>query len=92
MVARELELSQCAGHRWPLESAKAAGAQRKFPVLLGLLGVLVETAGRHGEAPQTVSTRELAGAVVERSWPHIQPFEGDDVLRQNQTGHAEIVA
>lgn len=66
-------------------------ATYKFAVMLGLLEVLVETAGKQGEAPQTVSTRELAGAVVEIYWPHTRPFEGEDVLRQNQTGQAEIV-
>jgi hypothetical protein len=66
-------------------------ATYKLAVLLGLLDVLSESAGPGGQAPPTVSTRHLARTVIEIYWPHTRPFAGDETLRQNQSGQAEIV-
>jgi len=67
-------------------------ATYKFAVLLGLLDVLSEHAGPHGEAPSTIATRDLARAVLNIYWPHTRPFEEIGTLRQNQSGQAEILS
>src|SRR4051794_30354174 len=70
-----------------LEQGRVVGTY-KYAVLLGLIEVLIENTGKDGKAPQTVSTRELAEAVLEIYWPHTLPFEGEWPLRQNQRGQA----
>lgn len=80
-------------------------ATYKYAVLIGLLDVLSEQVGPHGEMPDVVRTRDLARAVLELYWPHARPFDiprfdeaGDklppisNVLRQNKGGQAEIIS
>jgi 5-methylcytosine-specific restriction endonuclease McrA len=66
-------------------------ATYKFAVLLGLLEVVSEGVGPEGQAPASISTRDLARAVLDIYWPHTRPFEDAGTLRQNQTGQAEIL-
>jgi len=47
-----------------------------------------------GEAPHSLTTRQLAEKVIELYWPHTIPYTGlpqPDTLRQNTRGQAEIV-
>lgn len=70
-------------------------ATYKYAVLLALLDVCVEGTLASGAAPEMVTTRQLAGKVVELYWPHTIPFAGRSpaaVLRQNTTGQAELVS
>lgn len=65
----------------------------KYALLLAMLAMLdccVEYAGADGLAPPSLTTRQLAEAVLELYWPHAAPFEGV-VLRQSNTGQAEVV-
>lgn len=69
----------------------------KYAVLLGLLDLTLENVGRHGMAPESFTTSQLADKVIELYWPHAVPFgsEGSgEVLRQNggrQSAQAQIV-
>lgn len=68
-------------------------ATYKYAVLLALLDLCLETTSSSGAPPETVTTRQLAGKVVELYWPHAITFAGQSppvVLRQNTTGQAEI--
>jgi hypothetical protein len=74
-------------------------ATYKYAVLLALLDLCLEHAGRTGEPPSSLTTVQLAEKVVELYWPQTVPFAGADgvappktVLRQNTTGQAEIVS
>lgn len=61
-------------------------ATYKYAVLLGLLDLCLEHTDAHGEAPSTVTTRQLAEKVVELYWPHTVPYARrmkSEVLRQN---------
>jgi 5-methylcytosine-specific restriction endonuclease McrA len=67
-------------------------ATYKFAVLLGLLDVLAENVDRKGRAPTTISTSDLARAVLEMYWPHTTPYSGTGAtLRQNTGTQAEIL-
>ncbi len=69
-------------------------ATYKYAVLLGLIDLCLEHAGKAGEAPTSLTTRQLADKVVALYWPHSLPFAADDravVLRQNTSGQAEIL-
>jgi len=69
-------------------------ATYKYAVLLGLIDLCLEHAGNAGEAPTSLTTRQLAEKVVALYWPHSLPFAADDravVLRQNTSGQAEIL-
>jgi len=69
----------------------------KYAVLLGLLDLGLENVGRHGQAPDTFTTQQLADKVIELYWAHAVPFGlGSDsaVLLQNAGragSQAEIV-
>jgi hypothetical protein len=70
-------------------------ATYKYAVLLGLMDLCLEATDRHGQAPQSVTTRELAGKVIELYWPHTQNFDRGPaarVLRQNSGRQARILA
>jgi hypothetical protein len=74
-------------------------ATYKYAVLLALLDLCLEHAGRTGEPPSSLTTIQLAEKVVELYWPQTVPFAGADrlappnaVLRQNTNGQAEIVS
>ncbi len=70
-------------------------ATYKYAVLLGLMDLCLEATDRHGQAPQSVTTRELARKVIELYWPHTQNFEMGPlarVLRQNNGGQARVLA
>lgn len=69
-------------------------ATYKYAVLLALLDLCLEGTVAPGAAPETVTTRQLARKIVELYWPHTIPFvvrPETVVLRQNNTGQAEIV-
>ena len=71
-------------------------ATYKYAVLLGLIDLCLEHAGKAGEAPTSLTTRQLAAKVVALYWPHSLPFAADDRavvlrLRQNTSGQAEIL-
>jgi 5-methylcytosine-specific restriction endonuclease McrA len=72
-------------------------ATYKYAVLLALIDLCVEKTSRAGDAPNLLTTRELAEKVVENYWTHITPFhDGSEgrVLRQNkgaQGTQAEIL-
>ena len=65
----------------------------KYEVLLGLLDACMERTSTQGEPPKTVTTRHLAEKVLAFYWPHVLPFEGTGVLRQNRGAgtQAELV-
>lgn len=70
-------------------------ATYKYAVLLGLMDLCMEGVSATGLAPDVLTTRQLAEKVIQLYWPHAAPYDGlprPDVLRQNTTGQAEIVA
>jgi 5-methylcytosine-specific restriction endonuclease McrA len=58
------------------------------------LDVCFENTRKGGAPPQSVTTRQLAEAVIELYWPQTLPFvhTSDQPLRQNTLGQAEIVS
>ena len=61
----------------------------KYAVLLGLIDVCMENTSRTGEAPDVVTTRQLAEKVLEIYWPqavrfHYESFPEPTVLNQYQ--------
>jgi hypothetical protein len=64
----------------------------KYAVVLGLLDLCLEHAGRTGSPPESVTTRQLAEKVIALYWPHARLFDGRRVLRQNSGGQAEILS
>ena len=72
-------------------------ATYKYAVLLALMDLCLEYSTKNGGAPSSVTTRQLAGAVLELYWPHTVPFgKGPQrVLLQNQPsrggGQAAII-
>lgn len=68
-------------------------ATYKYAVLLGLMDVCFANTRTRGEPPASITTRQLAEAVVELYWPQTLPFGQRDgeALRQNTQGQAEIV-
>jgi hypothetical protein len=89
--------------RAPQESGAIAFAERvltllddgsftatyKYAVLLGLIDLCMEGLSATGEAPQSLTTRQLAEKVTELYWPHTVPYAGlarPNVLRQNTPG------
>ncbi len=70
-------------------------ATYKYAVLLGLIDLCLEGTTRYGEAPDMVTTRQLATKVLELYWPQTRPFEGRGfeaaVLRQNTGAQAQII-
>jgi hypothetical protein len=71
-------------------------ATYKYAVLLGLIDLCLEGTTRYGEAPDMVTTRQLAAKVLELYWPQTRPFEAQgfspEVLRQNTGTQAKIVS
>jgi 5-methylcytosine-specific restriction endonuclease McrA len=64
-------------------------ATYKYAVLLGLIDLCMENTTRTGEAPQMVTTRQLAEKVLEIYWPqslpfHVERFPEPTVLTQNR--------
>ena len=69
-------------------------ATYKYAVLLGLIDLCLEHAGKAGEAPTSLTTRQLAEKVVALYWPHSLPFAAADravVLRQSTSGQAGLL-
>lgn len=56
-------------------------ATYKFAVLLGLIDVCQERFTRNGFAPESITTRQLADAVIAIYWNQVRPFHGAS-LRQ----------
>ena len=64
-------------------------ATYKYAVLLGLIDLCMENTSRTGEAPELLTTRQLAEKVLEIYWPQSLPFHVDSfpepaVLTQNR--------
>lgn len=72
-------------------------ATYKYAVFLALLDLAMEKTTSTGKAPGVLTTRELAGKVLELYWPHTVPYPYHDecsVLLQNwgaRDAQAEIV-
>jgi hypothetical protein len=67
----------------------------KYALLLALIDVCMEKTGSHGQAPEAISTRELAAKTLEIYWPQAAPFvlsKGASILKQSGKGQAEIVS
>ncbi len=69
----------------------AAVSTYKYAVLLGLMDLCLERTDRLGWPPSTVTTRELAEAVLRLYWPQVRTWQGD-VLYQAQDRRARIPA
>ena len=69
-------------------------ATYKYAVLLGLINVCLQQADRHGAPPQSITTRQLAEAVISLYWPQTRPWAraGVDILRQNSSVDTEVGA
>ena len=77
-------------------------ATYKYAVVLGLMDLCLEHASAKGEAPQSVTTAQLAKKVLDLYWPHTRPFISRDgpktsdadrlILRQNRGGQSEILS
>ncbi|MGH7545060.1 MAG: HNH endonuclease, partial [Gemmatimonadota bacterium] len=73
-------------------------ATYKFAVLLGLIDLCLEKTSQSGDAPDKITTRQLAEKVVEIYWPHTAPYRTGRtrlVLRQSGGGRdtqAEILS
>ena len=73
-------------------------ATYKYAVLLALLDLCVERGPTTGKDSLRLPTADIAEKVIELYWPHTIPFSAVSgsshslVLRQNQTGQAEIVS
>jgi 5-methylcytosine-specific restriction endonuclease McrA len=77
-------------------------ATYKFAVVLGLMDLCIEHASAKGEAPQSVTTHQLAQKVLELYWPHSRPFIGcgdeaardaeEKVLKQSRGGQVEVLS
>lgn len=72
-------------------------ATYKYAVLLALMDVCLENTSATGAAPEMITTRQLAEAVVDIYWPHTAPFRiapSPKVLLQNagrRESQAEII-
>lgn len=69
-------------------------ATYKYALLLALMDTCLEHASASGGAPESVTTRDLAGKVLELYWPQALPFPGRAgaiVLRQNTGREARIL-
>jgi 5-methylcytosine-specific restriction endonuclease McrA len=68
----------------------------KYAVLLGIMDVVMERAGKSGMPPQTITTTQLANKVIEIYWPHTNSFYANksdiEILRQSTGGQAEIIS
>ena len=65
-------------------------ATYKYAVLLALVDLCVEQSTRTGDAPTSVTTRQLAEKVLELYWPQVRAFD-QRTLRQNSGKQARIV-
>jgi hypothetical protein len=65
-------------------------ATYKYAVLIGLMDLCLEKTNRHGVAPDSVTTPQLARKVIELYWPHTSLFRGRTLL-QNAGGQARIL-
>lgn len=68
-------------------------ATYKYAVLLAMLDLSMEKSSKDGNAPDVITTEEMAKKVVQLYWPHAVPYgrSAQSVLRQNTNGQAEIV-
>lgn len=66
-------------------------ATYKYAVLLALVDLCVEQSTLTGDAPTTVTTRQLAEKVLELYWPQARAYD-QRTLRQNSGRQAGIVA
>lgn len=69
-------------------------ATYKYALLLALIDTCLEHASASGGAPESVTTRDLSGKVLELYWPQAVPFPGRAgaiVLRQNTGREARIL-
>jgi hypothetical protein len=69
-------------------------ATYKFALFTAILDLCIENTNRHGVAPSTLTTRQLANKVVELYWAQTIPYRGHGTLRQGgvrPSNQAEIV-
>lgn len=65
----------------------------KYAVLLAILDCCQKHVGRDGSAPDFVTTRQLAEAVVDLYWTQTKPFgPAGNILAQNSGSQAKIVS
>jgi len=65
----------------------------KFAVLLGLMDLVVEQADSSGNLASMITTRQLAGKIIEIYWAHTVTYSPlSAVPRQNTRGQAEIIS
>lgn len=65
----------------------------KFAVLLGLMDLVVEQADKSGQLATMITTRQLAGKVIEVYWAHTVDYSPlNAVPKQNTHGQAEIIS
>ena len=71
-------------------------ATYKYAVLLALIDLCLEGTNARGEPPETITTRQLAEAVVRLYWPQVRPYPdpsgGARELRQSSGRQAKIVS
>jgi len=67
-------------------------ATYKYAVLMGLIDLCIEHAGRQGEPPTSVTTRQIAAKVLAAYWPQARPFQKKGVLRQNKGAQAALLS
>ena len=63
----------------------------KYAVLLGLVDLCVEYSTHTGDAPTSVTTRQLAERILELYWPQVRTFD-ERTLRQNSGSQAAILS
>jgi 5-methylcytosine-specific restriction endonuclease McrA len=65
----------------------------KFAVLLGLMDLVVEQADSKGQLASMITTRQLAGKIIELYWAHTVAYSPlNAVPKQNNNGQAEIIS
>jgi 5-methylcytosine-specific restriction endonuclease McrA len=65
----------------------------KFAVLLGLMDLVVEQADSSGQLASMITTRQLAGKIIEVYWAHTVAYSPlNAVPKQNSNGQAEIIS
>jgi 5-methylcytosine-specific restriction endonuclease McrA len=71
-------------------------ATYKYAVFLGLMDLCLEGTTKSGEPPATVTTRQLAGKVLELYWPQTRSFQSRQVtsavLRQKTGSQAKMIS
>lgn len=91
MTARDDDAIAFAEQVLTLLRQGAVSTTYKYAVLLGLIELALEGVSASGAPPTMVTTHQLAEVVVRLYWPQVAPYADGAVLRQSNTGQAEIV-